>query len=100
MDWKPYPRNRKIAHHEDGFVIIVPDDAEPAIPLTCPVCSHVLRSRDDEMAFNEFSCCNRCSMIWAASRRDEWKTGWRPLPEDVASREADRLPIATTLDVD
>lgn len=100
LQWTQYPRDRKIANHPSGFVVILPNDIQRSIPLTCPLCKYALRTKDDEMSYNEFECCNRCEMIWAASRRDEWKAGWRPTEQEINEREIDRLPLAISIDIE
>lgn len=100
MDWKPYPRDRVFAEHPSGFVVIKPADDDKPVPLSCPLCTALMRSRDDDVAFREFECCNRCAMHWAHPRRKQWKEGWRPSPEQVVEYEAERLPLRATLDID
>lgn len=95
----PYLNDRMIEHC-DGFVVIVPNDFEPAVPLCCPICDHMMRSRDDELAHIEFACCDRCARLWAQPRRQAWKDGWRPTAEQVVASEADRPPMSATFDVD
>ena len=99
-EFRPYPGNRKVKRHPAGFSIIVPTDRELVISLCCPVCTYALRSRDDEEAYREFECCDRCSRLWAASRREVWKAGWRPTAEQIHEAEKDRPPLMITLDVD
>lgn len=96
---RPYLKDRLI-EDRDGFVIIVPVGAEPPVPLACPICDHVLHTRDDESSYAEFSCCERCARLWAHPRREAWKSGWRPTAEQVEKAEAERLPMVLTFDVD
>lgn len=98
--FRRYPGNRLIKRHPAGFSIIVPTESDPVIPLCCPVCSYALRNRDDEEAYCEFECCDRCSRLWAASRREAWKIGWRPTAEQILDAERDRQPLLITLEVD
>lgn len=101
MEWKPYPKDRRFAEHPTGFVIIRPlDDDEQPVPLSCPVCEALMRSRDDEASYGEFQCCNRCALAWAHARRKEWKEGWRPSPEQVERLESERPPLTVTLVID
>lgn len=80
---KPYLRDRWISMHPKQFYIITPKEFHRNIPISCPVCETLLRSKDDEEAFESFSCCHRCSMAWASARRESWKEGWRPSTEDI-----------------
>ena len=100
-EWKKYPNNR-LMQQCDGFVVIVPDDllTQAQVPLCCPVCDHVLRSYSDETSYREFECCERCAMLWAHARREQWKSGWRPTPEDVCEAEKDRPKLTVSFDVD
>ena len=97
---RPYLKDRLIEDRPEGFVVIVPQDAEPPIPLACVICDHVMRTRDDEASHNEFGCCDRCARLWAQPRRQAWKDGWRPSKEQVGAAEADRAPLALVFDVD
>lgn len=99
-DWRPYLRDRMVKEEPEGFFVIVPAGAEPPVPLVCPICDRLLRSRDDEAAYQEFNCCDLCALQWAHPRRKEWKEGWRPLPEQVRDVIAQRPPLYVTFDVD
>jgi len=99
-DPRPYLDGRTIEERPEGFVIIRPVDPSPVVPLACPVCDHVLRSRDDERSWEAYACCERCAMLWAHSRRDAWARGWRPTQEQVAEAEASRPPILTMMRCD
>lgn len=100
MTQRPYLKDRLIEDHPEGFVVIVPVDAEPPIPLSCQICFHVMRTRDDEVAYREFGCCDRCARLWAQPRRQVWKDGWRPSSEQVKLAEVDRMPLSIIFDVD
>jgi hypothetical protein len=100
MARRPYLRDRLIEEMPEGFVVIVPTDASLPVPLFCPICDFVMRTKDDETAYREFECCDRCSRKWAAPRKKAWKDGWRPSREQVADAEADRVPLSITFDVD
>ena len=100
LRWRPYLRNRLIADHPNGFVIITPDETNTCVPLSCDICVHVMKSRDDESAWHEFGCCHRCAMLWAHPRRQKWSEGWRPSPEQVAEAEENRLPLTVVLEID
>lgn len=91
--WKKYPGSRLIKRHSSGFYIIIPDDAGTVVPVSCPVCDFLLRSRDDEESYVEFECCNACALKWAHPRRAEWKAGWRPSHDDVIEVVGQRPPI-------
>ena len=97
---RPYLKDRLIEERPEGFVIITPVGAEPPVPMSCPLCDHVMRSHDDETAYREFECCNRCAMLWAQPRRQAWKEGWRPTKDQIAAAELDRVPLSLVFDVD
>lgn len=100
MAQRPYLKDRLIEEQPEGFVVIVPIDAEPPIPLVCAVCDHVMRSRDDEVSHREFGCCDRCSRLWAYPRRQAWMNGWRPSSEEVRAAEVDRRPLNMIFRID
>lgn len=100
MEWKSYLRDRVIAKHPKNFYIIKPRDAEAGVPLSCPVCDTLMRSRDDENAWHDFSCCHMCSMAWAAPRRKEWKEGWRPSEQDLLAEVKRRPPHTVQFYID
>ena len=97
---RPYLKDRLIEDQPEGFVVIVPTDAEPPVPLACPVCHLVMRSRDDEVAWRKHQCCDRCAMFWALPRKSQWDEGWRPTAEQVRESQATRPLLAITVDVD
>lgn len=99
-DWRPYLRGRLIREDLTGFFVIVPEGAEPPIPLACPVCERLYRSRDDEASHREFECCNLCALQWAHSRRKEWQEGWRPSRDQVEIAVKQRPPLHIAFDVD
>ena len=99
MAWRPYLKDRLIEERPEGFVVIVPLDSEPPVPIACGLCDHVMRSRDDEVAYREFECCDRCARTWAHARRQQWKDGWRPSAEQVSLAEESRAPLTLTFDV-
>lgn len=100
MTWRPYLRDRMVKEDPTGFFTIVPAGAEPPVPLGCPVCDRLYRSRDDEAAHQEFSCCHLCALQWAHPRRAEWKAGWRPSREQVIAAVSERPPLLVAFDVD
>jgi len=97
---RPYLKDRLIEERPEGFVVIVPIDAPAPIPLACPLCDHVMRSREDEIGHHDFGCCDRCARTWAHPRRQAWKDGWRPTSDQILASEADRTPLSLTFEVD
>jgi len=100
MAWRQYLKDRLIEERSEGFVVIVPVGAEPPVPLACTLCSHVMRTREDEVSHYEFGCCERCARLWAHARRAAWKDGWRPSADQVVEAEANRTPLSLVFDVD
>jgi len=96
---RPYLKDRLIEERPEGYVVIIPVSSEPPTPIVCPICDHVMRSREDEHEFSQFGCCDRCSRIWARPRKTAWKDGWRPSAEQVAESELDRVPLLVVFDV-
>jgi hypothetical protein len=99
-EWQPYLHDRLIKKHESGFYVIVPNDFEPGIPLCCPVCDTVMRTKDDESSWYEFTCCSFCALTWASSRKKEWLDGWRPAPALVHEAIEQRSPLVVDLIID
>jgi hypothetical protein len=100
MAFRSYFRDRLIEDQPEGFVVIVPTGVEPPVPLACPVCTLLMRTRDDESSWLSLGCCERCALIWAQPRLAAWKEGWRPTGEQVRLVDVQRLPTAITFDVD
>lgn len=99
-DKQTYFRNRYITKHRCGFFVIVPEEAEQAIPICCPVCTTMMRTKDDEYAWANFNCCDRCSLSWAAARRKEWSEGWRPDQQSLSQEIEQRPPMVVNLEID
>ena len=98
-EWKKYLDDRLIKQC-DGFVVIKPADAGHPVPLSCPLCDTMMRSRDDEEAYYEFSCCHFCALTWAHPRRLAWKDGWRPTSDEVIIACDNRPPLKLVLVTD
>lgn len=98
-NWRQYPNGRKAFDHPSGFVVIVPDDMIPAVPLCCVVCSYVMRTREDETSYLEYGCCDRCTLLWAYPMGQKWKDGWRPSPEQVEQANLQRSTHTVRFDV-
>lgn len=98
MSQRPYLKGRLIEDRPEGFVVIVPAGALPPVPFGCPLCRHVMRTRDDEVAYLDCGCCDRCLRLWAAPRRKEWTDGWRPTAGQLAAAEETRPPLASVFD--
>lgn len=73
--------NKKIIKHEDGFIIVKPND--DLCPFFCPVCQFPITSMEDVFSYNENQCCNDCSTYWVYLDKEKWKNGWRPSLEEV-----------------
>lgn len=82
MSKRPYPNNREV-EEIDGIKVITPVGHKTRVPLSCPCCGVVLRSKDDESSFLEFECCEICALHWARPHFCEWKKGWRPTKTDA-----------------
>lgn len=100
MATRPYFRDRLIEDRPEGFVVIVPTVTEQTVPMSCPTCNRLLRTRDDETSWRELACCERCALIWAQPRLGAWKDGWRPSVEQVNQSNGNGLQMSITFDVD
>lgn len=96
-DWRVYPGDRLIMRHPAGFAVVIPQGAVMPLPLACAVCSTMLRTRDDEASASEFGCCYLCALHWAHPRRELWKDGWRPPPDQVERVVSERPPLFVSL---
>jgi len=97
--FEPYFRDRMICN-KNGYCVIIPKDSPQPIPINCPVCDFLLRSKDDENSWYKYNCCERCSTYWAIPRKSEWDTGWRPGIEDLQKEIARRPPIAVDIKIE
>ena len=66
-DWKQYAgQNSDRVYYEDptGFLVIVPKDSleSSKIPISCPLCGCLFRSRRDEEAYAVFKSCDWCAL--------------------------------------
>ena len=97
---KPYIQDRWISNHPDNFYIITPREFHSATPLSCPICETLRRSKDDEGSWDEFNSCYKCSLVWAAPRREKWKAGWRPTKEQIFDEISQRPPLSIKFVID
>lgn len=97
--WQPYIDDRLIMR-KPRYVIIKPADAEPNVPICCPLCESLMKNRDDEVAFIDFGCCHLCALLWAHPRRQAWKDGWRPSIDEVKHAVSLRPPLTVVLELD
>jgi hypothetical protein len=44
----------------------------------CDICEFPLKSSEDFMFNSEYDCCHDCYLVFAESRREDWKNNWRP----------------------
>ena len=51
----------------------------------CKLCNFPLVTKQDFDANKGYDCCHECYLQFAQSRRNEWKSGWRPNKTDVRS---------------
>lgn len=96
--WQSYLCNRLIKKNS-GFSTIIPDNAEPAVSLSCSVCNNLLRIKEDEISYFEFGCCNLCALKWAHARKLKWQEGWRPTKEQVDAAVKERPALLVSFDV-
>jgi hypothetical protein len=86
MTWEPY-FNGRIIKKCDGYFIIKPANSDKEIvPLSCPVCTYLLRTSDDEKSYKNFGCCENCETLWARPNQEVWRAGWRPDLETVQKK--------------
>jgi len=51
----------------------------------CPLCSFPYLTNDDLDKAETFECCHECYLQFAESRKEAWKSGWRPKKSVVNS---------------
>lgn len=93
LEWTKISRGRRLARHPDNFFVIVPEDAGTVVPFACPVCEIPMRTADDALSFREYECCESCKLKWAESRREKWKSGWRPTTDEIDEFRQIRLSL-------
>lgn len=85
VTWSDYPGEKSSFTDSSGIVVIRPRDWTEPIPLACPVCSFLYRSKEDEESHKTHQCCFRCSSehLTTQTSREDWTNGWRPSDESV-----------------
>lgn len=77
-----------------GFYVITQKETNDVTPLCCPICSIAMRTREDDVMYREHGCCEWCGVTWVFSRKDEWKAGWRPSPDEISDAKSRRPPMS------
>ena len=80
--WARLDEKREI-NHSLTVPVVRPIVHEKIVPLDCPVCGNMLRDHTDVVSYENFGCCDPCSLQWAQPNREKWSDGWRPSPADV-----------------
>lgn len=83
----------------DEYVVIKQENIQ-ITPLFCTICELLMRSRDDELAFQTFGCCDSCASFFAKPKRSLWESGWRPSKEEIVTMKSCLNPILVLLKVD
>ena len=63
--------------------VYVDKDLSEVSSSFCSICDFAMLTQSDFDFFKQFQCCSFCAMKFAESRKEEWKSGWRPSAEDV-----------------
>ncbi len=95
-EWKEYLNDRLILKR-DGYFVIKPRETIDVIPLACEVCETLYSTKDDELAYQEFGCCDKCAMKWAHPDRDRWKAGHRPSQDEIKEALINRPMMSVTI---
>jgi|TARA_R110001583_G_scaffold33769_2_gene113926 hypothetical protein len=53
------------------------------IGLFCPVCDFVMIPEKDLPYIKKYDACSSCSMKWAETNLEKWKSGWRPTGSQI-----------------
>lgn len=91
-EWKSYLNDRLIKDCGE-FFIIKPVEERDGVPISCPVCSYMMRTYDDEKSYRNFGCCESCETHWARPNLQKWKEGWRPEQKQVDEKFQGRKKI-------
>jgi hypothetical protein len=83
MKWQPYPNDRLVAEHPEGFFVIKSETPVKGVPLFCEVCDCMMKSQYDELSHQKFGCCDRCASAWAYQNVERWLAGGRPTKDEV-----------------
>ena len=59
-------------------IIIIDEKNNEVDSFYCKMCNFPLITHSDFSNNEEYGCCNDCYLNFVESRRDEWKSGWRP----------------------
>lgn len=75
--WVDYDSSRSCKFLQNGKIVVVkPKDYSPT-PLFCSECLFPIKTLEDVLALQEFSCCSQCRLYFASTKAEEWKAGWR-----------------------
>jgi endogenous inhibitor of DNA gyrase (YacG/DUF329 family) len=99
-EFKKYTKN-KLYKVVDGVTIIIPCESSQIIPINCPVCGVLYRSKRDEESHNKFDCCDRCALEHIPTITiNRWMLGIRPDKEVIEKTVSARPDIMTEFDLD
>lgn len=70
--WKDYYDNRVIFEHQDGFVIVKPNNEEISVPFLCPRCSKKMNKINDTVSFRINFCCSECESCLSKTQISNW----------------------------
>lgn len=90
-----YMKDRRMVKRQ-GYTVIFSDDTP--MPLCCPVCETVFRTRIDEEEYKKLECCAICAKTWAYPNIDKWKNGWRPTIDEVKSQPKNVVEFTFKID--
>lgn len=82
---------------DKGDYVIVDNSQKDIIPISCPICTYLLRNINDAISYREFKCCDDCSLRWAQGRREEWSAGWRPQKEEIREEKIKRRNLVSNI---
>jgi hypothetical protein len=75
------------------ITVVCPEDRERFVPISCPVCSFLMKNSDDSDSYLDLGCCFDCKMKWAQCRKDDWIKGWRPTKMEINKEIKSRKKI-------
>lgn len=95
MTWEKYFNGKLIKRCENFFIIKNECETQPHTPLICPVCEYVMRTKEDEQSYRNFSCCENCELIWARPNQKKWSEGWRPSTLELQEKSSNKIMNVT-----
>ena len=90
-NWQELDDDRLINKATKGVFFIKRKVGYEKVPISCPVCSFLMRDARDVKTWERYGCCQECTHTWAEPMRVKWDAGWRPGNEQIQEQRDKRL---------